>query len=124
MDVDQLDQERAATLVDHPERIEGLDDEITRDVGAGALDLGLRSAVAVPSGSCALALAVHRRPRTALAADGLSLALLVASAGTTAAMWNPKSVLEPGFSGLLAVVGNARSIATEFDVFHKELAAW
>ncbi|MET9860711.1 metallophosphoesterase [Streptomyces smyrnaeus] len=126
VDVDQLDQERATALVDHPERIEGLEDEISGDVRAGALDLGLRSAVAVLTGSCALALAVYRRPRTALAAGGLSLALLVTCGATAAATWNPKSVLEPRFSGLLAsapsVVGNARSIATEFDVYQKELA--
>ncbi|RCG23662.1 hypothetical protein DTL70_13520 [Streptomyces diacarni] len=126
VDVDQLDPERSAALINHPERIEGLDDEIGQDVQAGALDLGLRSAVAVLTGSCALALAVYRRPGTALRAGGLSLALLVASAGTAAATWNPKSVLEPRFSGLLAsapqVVGNARSIATEFDVYQKELA--
>ncbi|NSC22949.1 metallophosphoesterase [Streptomyces albus subsp. chlorinus] len=126
VDVDQLDQERSAALVNHPERIEGLEDEIAGDVRSGALDLGLRSAVAVLTGSGALALAVYRRPRRALAAGGLSLALLVACAATAAATWNPKSVLEPRFSGLLAsapqVVGDARSIATEFDVYQKELA--
>ncbi|WP_019355097.1 metallophosphoesterase family protein [Streptomyces sp. AA1529] len=126
VDVDELDQERASALVDHPERIEGLQDEISDDVRSGALDLGVRSAVAVLTGSCALALAVYRRPRRALAAGGLSLALLVACGATAALTWNPKSVLEPKFSGLLAsapsVVGNARSIATEFDVYQQELA--
>ncbi|MEU7314419.1 metallophosphoesterase [Streptomyces sp. NPDC007083] len=126
VDVDELDQERASALVDHPERIEGLRDEISDDVRSGALDLGIRSAVAVLTGSCALALAVYRRPRRALAAGGLSLALLVACGATAALTWNPKSVLEPKFSGLLAsapsVVGNARSIATEFDVYQQELA--
>ena len=38
---------------------------------AGTLDLALRSCVAVVSGSCALGLAVYRRPRPALAASGL-----------------------------------------------------
>ncbi|MDJ1134759.1 metallophosphoesterase family protein [Streptomyces iconiensis] len=126
VDVDQLDQARAAALVDHPERIQGLKDEVTSDVASGTLGLGLRSAVAVVAGSCALGLAVYRRPRRALAAGGLALALLVACGATAAATWNPKSVLEPKFSGLLAsapsVVGNARSIATEFDVYQQELA--
>ena len=74
----------------------------------------------------ALGLAVYRRPRRALAAGGLALALLAASGATAFATWNPKSVLEPKFSGLLAsapsVVGNARSIVTEFDVYQQELA--
>jgi len=124
--IDQLDPERAQALVDHPERISGLEGQITRDVQSGARDLAVRSCVAVVTGATALGLAVYRRPRRALAAGGLALALLAASGTTAYATWNPKSVLEPKFSGLLAgapsVVGNARSIVTEFDVYQQELA--
>ncbi|MGP4003175.1 metallophosphoesterase family protein [Streptomyces sp. 8N706] len=126
VDVDQLDPERAQALVDHPERLSGLQDEVSRDVADGALDLALRSCVAVVSGATALGLAVYRRPGRALAAGGLALALLAASGGTAYATWNPKSVLEPKFSGLLSsapsVVGNARSIVSDFDVYQRELA--
>lgn len=124
--VDQLDPIRSQALVDHPERISGLQGEITTDVEQGTLDLALRSAIAVVSGATALGLAIYRRPRRALAAGGLALALLAASGATAAATWNPKSVLEPTFSGLLSsapsVVGNARNIVSEFDVYQKELA--
>lgn len=126
VNVDQLDPERAQALVDHPERISGLQDEIASDVQRGTLDLAVRSGVAVVSGATALGLAVYRRPRRALAAGGLALALLTASGGAAAATWNPNSVLEPKFSGLLSsapsLVGNARSIVTEFDVYQQELA--
>ncbi|MFE2508702.1 metallophosphoesterase [Streptomyces naganishii] len=126
VNVDQLDPERSQALVDHPERISGLQDEVVRDVEHGTLDLALRSCVAVVSGATALGLAVYRRPRRALAAGGLALALLGASGATAYATWNPKSVLEPRFSGLLSsapsLVGNARNIVTEFDVYQKELA--
>ncbi|MER7576601.1 metallophosphoesterase [Streptomyces sp. NPDC126514] len=126
VNVDQLDPERAQALVDHPERISGLQDEVARDVAHGTRDLAIRSCVAVVAGATALGLAVYRRPRRALAAGGLALTLLAASAGTAAATWNPNSVLEPKFSGLLSsapsLVGDARSIVTEFDVYQKELA--
>ncbi|GAB2732955.1 metallophosphoesterase family protein [Streptomyces bullii] len=126
VNVDQLDPVRSQALVDHPERLSGLQDEVTRDVGRGTLDLAVRSCVAVVSGATALGLAVYRRPRRALAAGGLALALLAASGGTAYATWRPDSVLEPKFSGLLSsapsLVGNARSIVTEFDVYQKELA--
>ncbi|MER5947633.1 metallophosphoesterase [Streptomyces sp. NPDC001904] len=126
VDVDQLDPARSQELVDHPERFSGLQDEVARDVEHGTADLAIRSCVAVVSGATALGLAVYRRPRRALAAGGLALALLAASGATAYATWNPKSVLEPKFSGLLSsapsVVGNARSIVTEFDVYQKELA--
>ncbi|MEW2129357.1 metallophosphoesterase [Streptomyces sp. NPDC005435] len=126
VDVDQLDPERAQALVDHPERLSGLQQEITDDVEHGTLDLALRSCVAVVTGATVLGLAVYRRPRPALVAGGLALTLLAASGVSAYATWNPRSVLEPRFSGLLSsapsVVGNARSIVSEFDVYQKELA--
>ncbi|WP_030989319.1 metallophosphoesterase family protein [Streptomyces sp. NRRL S-1813] len=126
VDVDRLDPVRSQALVDHPERFAGLQAEVTHDVTRGTLGLALHSCVAVASGATALGLAVYRRPRRALGAGGLALALLAASAGTAYATWNPKSVLEPKFSGLLSsapsVVGNARNIVSEFHVYQKELA--
>ncbi|NJQ03551.1 metallophosphoesterase family protein [Streptomyces zingiberis] len=126
VDVDQLDPERSQALVNHPERIAGLQDEIAADVASGTVELGVRSVVAVVSGATVLGLAVYRRPRRALAAGGLAFALLAASGAAAYATWNPKSVLEPKFSGLLSsapsVVGNARSIVSDFDVYQQELA--
>ncbi|WP_381796610.1 metallophosphoesterase [Streptomyces niveus] len=126
VDVDQLDPVRSQALVEHPERLAGLQEEVGNDVAAGTTELAVRSCVAVVSGATALGLAVYRRPRRALAAGGLALALLSAAGVTAFATWNPKSVLEPRFSGLLSsapqVVGSARSIVTEFDVYQKELA--
>lgn len=126
VDVDRLDPVRSQALVNHPERLAGLQDEVGRDVAAGTRDLALRSCVAVVSGATALGLAVYRRPRRALAAGGLALSLLAASGIATYATWNPESVLEPKYSGLLtsapSVVGDARSIVTDFDVYQQELA--
>lgn len=126
VDVDRLDPVRAEALVQHPERLSGLEDEVTADVASGTRELALRSCVAVVTGATALGLAVYRRPRRALAAGGLALALLAASGVGAYATWNPKSVLEPKFSGLLSsapsVVGDARSIVTDFDVYQQELA--
>ncbi|KES03481.1 membrane protein [Streptomyces toyocaensis] len=126
VNVDQLDPERSQALVDHPERLSGLQDEVARDVAHGTADLAVRSCVAVVTGATALGLVVYRRPRRALAAGGLALALLAASGGSAFATWNPDSVLEPKFSGLLSsapsLVGDARSIVTEFDVYQQELA--
>ncbi|MEU5304998.1 metallophosphoesterase [Streptomyces noursei] len=124
--VDRLDPVRSAALVDHPERFAGLQQQVTRDVLRGAAGLVATSCAAVAGGATALGLVVYRRPRRALAAGGLALTLLTASGAAAYATWNPKSVLEPRFSGLLSsapsVVGTARSIVSEFDVYQKELA--
>ncbi|MFB6567312.1 metallophosphoesterase family protein [Streptomyces noursei] len=126
VDVDRLDPARSAELVDHPERFAGLQAQVTHDVLRGAAGLVVASCGAAVGGATALGLVVYRRPRRALAAGGLALALLTASGATAYATWNPQSVLEPRFSGLLSsapsVVGNARSIVSEFDVYQKELA--
>ncbi|MFF2066828.1 metallophosphoesterase [Streptomyces sp. NPDC058200] len=126
VDVDRLDPVRSQALVEHPERLSGLQSEVSRDVVSGTTELAVRSCVAVVSGATALGLVVYRRPRRALAAGGLALTLLAASGVGAYATWNPTSVLEPKFSGLLSsapqVVGNARSIVTDFDVYQKELA--
>ncbi|MDQ0985436.1 metallophosphoesterase [Streptomyces sp. V2I9] len=126
VDVDRLDPERSQALVDWPERFSHLQDEVTRDVAAGTRELAVRSCVAVVSGAAALGLVVYRRPRRALAAGGIALTLLAASGVSAYATWNPKSVLEPKFSGLLSsapsLVGDARSIVTEFDIYQRELA--
>ncbi len=126
VNVDQLDPERSRALVDHPERLSGLQDEVAEDIARGTADLAVRSCVAVVTGAATLGLLVYRRPRRALAAGGLALGLLAASGGTAYATWNPDSVLEPKFSGLLSsapsLVGDARSIVTEFDVYQQELA--
>ncbi|MFD9905871.1 metallophosphoesterase [Streptomyces sp. NPDC059063] len=126
VDVDRLDPVRSEALVNHPERISGLQEEVADDVVNGTFNLAVRSCAAVACGATALGLAVYRRPRRALAAGGLALALLAASGTVAYATWNPKSVLEPKFSGLLSsapsVVGNARNIVSEFDVYQRELA--
>jgi predicted MPP superfamily phosphohydrolase len=126
VDVDALDPVRSQQLVDHPEQLSNLGSEVNRDVRRSTADLAVRSSVAVVTGAAALGLAVYRRPRRALAAGGLALAVLVASGASAYATWNPKSVLEPRFSGLLSsapsVVGNAQSIVSNFGVYQKELA--
>ncbi|MFE7572676.1 metallophosphoesterase [Streptomyces sp. NPDC057539] len=126
VDVDQLDPVRSQALVEHPERLSGLQGEVSHDVMDGTTELAVRSVVAVVSGATALGLAVYRRPRRALVAGGLALTLLAASGVGAYATWNPKSVLEPRFSGLLSsapqVVGSARSIVNDFNVYQKELA--
>ena len=54
VDVDRLDPVRSQALVKHPERLSGLQDEVTNDVVSGTRELAVRSCVAVVSGATAL----------------------------------------------------------------------
>ncbi|WP_377270499.1 metallophosphoesterase [Peterkaempfera sp. SMS 1(5)a] len=126
VDVRRLNPDAARAIAKDPTRLAGLQNDVVTGVERGMLDLGLRAAAAVAVGGCAAGLVIYRRPGRALAAAGTSLGLLAATFGGAALSWNPKSVLEPHFTGLLAgapqVVGNARSIVSDFDVYRQELA--
>lgn len=126
VDVRRLDPPRAQGIVDHPERLDGIEDEVAGDVRDSAVLLLWRSSLAVFTGAVAVGLVVYRRPGRAMAAGGLALALFAASGVTAFATWNPESVFEPRYSGLLrgapSVVGDARSVVSDFDVYRKELA--
>ena len=56
----------------------------------------------------------------------MSLAVVVAGAGVAAATWDPDSIAEPEYSGLLAsaptVVGDAESIVSDFQKYEAQLA--
>lgn len=124
--VDTLDPELSQALVKHPERLGGLQAQVSHDVAHGTVVLVAASSLAVLTGATALGLAVYRRPRRALAAGGLALAVLATSGAAAYATWNPRSVMEPKYSGLLSsapsLVGNARSIVSDFDLYQQELA--
>nr|WP_236719195.1 metallophosphoesterase [Wenjunlia vitaminophila] len=126
VDVRRLDPVRAQAIVNHPERLRGLEDEVGSDVLASTVQVVWRSALAVVAGATAAGLVVYRRPRRAMAAGGLALAVFVASGVLAAATFNPRSVVEPGYSGLLrgapSVIGDARSVVSDFDVYQEELA--
>ncbi|NYI05184.1 metallophosphoesterase family protein [Allostreptomyces psammosilenae] len=126
VDVTRLDVAAAQAIVERPEQLTGLQERITADVSAAVRELVVRSVLAALLGAAVAGWLVTRRPRRALLSGGVCLGMLVAGAGTAVASWNPTSVLEPKFTGLLAsapsVVGSARSIVTEFDVYGEELA--
>ena len=127
VDVDQLDPVRAQALVDHPERLSGLQSEVTRDVQdrhpglAAALvrrrrlrrDRPRPRRLPPPAPR-----AGRRRPRPHPPRPP------PASARTppgTRSRYSNRST--PGCSPRAPqVVGNARSIVTEFDVYQQELA--
>lgn len=126
VDVSRLDPVRAQTLVKHPQQLQFLARDVSHDASRAVGRLAVRSAVAVVLGATAAGLVVYRRPRRALAAGGLALAVFLASGAGAWATWRPGSVLEPKFSGLLSgapsLVGNARSIVGNFHVYGQELA--
>ena len=90
-------------LVDHPERLSGLQDEVTADVAAGTARprraLLRRRRRPAPPRSASPSTAARAAPSPPAASPWRCWP---PPAATAYATWNPKSVLEPKFSGLLS----------------------
>lgn len=127
VDVRQLNQADVRKLVADPHSFADLPDVAVRDLRHGVLVAALRSLAAAALGSVVLGFLVFRRPWPALAAAGMALAALGACGAVAAAGWNPKAVLEPRYTGLLAaapsLVGDVQDIVVRFGLYRAELAA-
>jgi len=127
VDVQQLSERAVKSLLNDPRRLSGLPDQVTRDLRHGIITVAVRSLLAVTAGGLALGLLIFRRIRRALLAGGISLAVMAAGGGVAAATWNPRSIFEPRYTGLLtgapALVGNVQEIAVRFGLYRQELAA-
>jgi predicted MPP superfamily phosphohydrolase len=126
VDVRQLDENDVKKLVADPASVANLPDATSAELRHGVEAAAIRAAIAVAAGSLVLGLIAFRRVRPALAACGVSLAVLGAAGGVAAASWNPKSVLEPRYTGLLtaapSLVGSAQDLVTRFGLYRTELA--
>lgn len=124
--LDQLRQDEAERLVRDPSQIAGVGAQADRDVRGAVGVLALRAGIAALLGALLLGLLVFRSLRRALWSAAIALVLVASTAGVAALSWDPEALREPTYSGLLtnapAIVGDARDVATQFDVYQRELA--
>lgn len=123
--LENIDQEEAKSLIEDPRLSDRLPGIIERDLRDGVQALVIRSLLCASAGALIVSFVVFRRPKTAL--YGL-LAAAVALAGTgvvAAVTFKPGSLVEPRYSGVIAVapslVGSAESIVTRFESYRSQL---
>jgi predicted MPP superfamily phosphohydrolase len=123
--LENIDQERAKSLLEDPRLADRLPSIIERDLLDGVRELVIRSLLCASAGALIAVLMVFRRPKVALL--GL-VAASVALAGTgvlAARTFHPDSLIEPRYSGLVAaapsLVGSAESIVTKFESYRSQL---
>ncbi len=126
-EVTRINEADARRIFSNPSAVDGLGDQVTKDLASGVRTLVLRSVVAAFVGALLLGLMVFRRRlRLVVASGGVSLAVLLAGGGVAAATWDPKSINEPEYEGLLVsaptVVGDAQSIVSDFQRYEAQLA--
>ena len=122
----RLRTEDVRAVLTGSQSLEDLPDRVVADLRHSVVRTGIRSVVAGVAGSLVVALLALRRLRIALLAGCVALGLFLAGGGIAVLTWNPNSILEPHYSGLLAgapsVVGSAENVVSRFQSYRVELA--
>ena len=125
--VDELNVTDARTLFEDPAALDGLEQWVSADAKDAIIRLVLRSALSALLGALVLSILVYRRRARRVAfVFGTAFAMVTATLGTAWATWNPRSVSQPQYTGLLvsapSVVGNAQDIVAGFSDYSRSLA--
>lgn len=125
--VDELNVTDARALFDDPAALDALEQWVSSDAKDAIIRLVVRSAASALLGALVLSLLVYRRKARRVAfVFATACAMVGATLGTAAATWNPRSVSQPQYTGLLvsapSVVGNAQDIVAGFSDYSRSLA--
>lgn len=117
----------ARRIFANPSAVNGLGERVAGDLRSAVVEVALRSLLAALVGALLLAVMVFRRRwRPILGAGLVSLLVVLGGGGVAAATWDPKSIDQPRYRGLLAsaptVVGDAQSIVADFQRYENQLA--
>jgi predicted phosphodiesterase len=124
--LDRLRQADAKALLKDPAKVNTIGAQADHDVRGALAVLVLRTCLAGLLGALVLGLLVFRSWRRALITGGLAVALVASTTGVAALTWDPESLREPTYSGLLTnaptLIGDAHEFAAKFDLYQQELA--
>jgi predicted phosphodiesterase len=123
--LDGLDRAETEALIADPAGIQRASRTAVDDFRSGVDRLIVGATGAGMLGAMLAAGLVYRRMRAVAWAGGLALVILAGSFGTAALTFNPRSLTEPRYEGLLAnapvVVGDAQRLADRYDEYAAQL---
>ncbi|WP_169981728.1 MULTISPECIES: metallophosphoesterase [unclassified Microbispora] len=124
--IEAVHPEVAEEILKNPRWADRLPTTIEADVISGLRSLAVRAVLfAVAAGFLTGLVAFRRLSRAVWTAAG-SLAMVVVLGGVAALTFNPRSIAEPRYTGLLtgvpSLVGSAQSIVTKFTEYRGQLA--
>ena len=118
--------EQAQKLIENDAEVDRLTDQIADQIRAGVTRLLVRAALIALAAAFLAGLAFFRSWRRALLGMASTALGLVAVTLLTWATFNPHSIAEPRYTGLLAnapqIVGDARSLVQRFSEYRAQLA--
>ena len=126
-EVTRIDAADARRIFSNPTAVNGLGEKVVSDLRGAVITVVLKASLAAVLGGLLLGVLVFRRRwRLVLLSGAVSASVVLAGAGVAAATWDPKSINQPEYDGLLAsapgVVGDVRSIVANFDRYEDQLA--
>ncbi len=125
LQLDSLNQQRAKQLVTQKNGLQAASDSAVPDVEDGVVRLALQATGVSVLGAMLLGALIFRRMSRVAICGVIALVTVVASGGIAFATFRASSIEEPKYDGLLsnapAVVGDARSIANQFNAYRDEL---
>ncbi|MFA1537966.1 metallophosphoesterase family protein [Actinomadura monticuli] len=124
--ITDLRPEQAKKLIEDDAELDRLTDRIAGQIRHGLVELLVRAVLIALAASFVASLVLFRSWRRALLGLSSAAAGLVAVTLLTWATFNPQSIAEPRYTGLLAnapqIVGDARSIVERFSAYRAQLA--
>lgn len=125
--VERIRPQAARRIVQHPQSLTGLGNRVVDDLRGAVIRLVVKATVSAVAGAALFALVVYRRRWWLVGGSaGAALAVVIASGIVGYATFNPKSIEEPRYTGLLAsaprVVGSVEHLTKNFSQYRKELA--
>ncbi len=116
----------AQEILNSPEWANRLPETIERDLLEGLRQLAIRAVLFAVGGGFLAGLIVFRRLSRAAWTGAGALVAVAALGGVSVLTFNPRSVSEPRYTGLLtgvpSLIGSAQSIVTRFDEYRGQLA--
>jgi predicted MPP superfamily phosphohydrolase len=126
LSLDGIHADIAQQLLESPRWAETLPDLIEADLQAGLRELAIRAAVCAVAGGFLAGLIVFRRWRSALWTGLGSFGAIALVAVISVMTFNPGSIAEPRYTGLLtgvpSLIGSAESIVSRFSEYRGQLA--
>lgn len=125
--LDELRPAEADRIVRDPAALANIEDELTRDIRDAVRELVLRAFLFGALGAALTTASVVRRPHAVAIGTLASLLVMTSGGVATAVTWDPKSLAEPQYTGLLsrapAAIGDARDILNRFSEYRAQLSA-
>ncbi|HRW37194.1 MAG TPA: metallophosphoesterase [Aquihabitans sp.] len=124
--VDQLRVADAEAIAEDPESFDLDEDELAGEVRDGVTRLAQRIALCAVLGGAAAGFVRRRRWQAALGGGLVGAVAVGATMGMAVRTWEPESLAQPRYSGLLArapqAVGDARDVIDRFEDYRAQLA--